>query len=126
MDMTQDLADQLRVLDASDNPQLTATTRAGLDVDREYTLEPLHPAHRGTGLDLIRGVSALGRGRRSGDDVIAMFGIRGEQAVIAQQMHARARHQGGETRDKVQRLEQQVVVDEGLRLVSSSSSMAVS
>ena len=28
--------------------------------------------------------------------------------VIAQQMHARARHQGGETRDKVQRLEQHV------------------
>ena len=47
-------------------------------------------------------------GWRSGDDVIAMFGIRGEQAVIAQQMHARARHQGGKAGDKVQRLKQHV------------------
>lgn len=45
MYMTKDLADQLRVLDASDDPQLTATTRAGLDLNRKYSLEALHPRH---------------------------------------------------------------------------------
>ena len=76
----------------------TAAARTASQIDLEHPPQPLHPAHRGAGLDLKRVVSALGRGRRSADDVIAMFGIRGEQTVIAQQMHARARHQGGETR----------------------------
>jgi hypothetical protein len=72
----------------------TAAARTASQIDREHPAQALHPAHRGAELDLKSVVSALGRGRRSGDDVVAMFGIRGEQTVIAQQM--RARHQRGE------------------------------
>ena len=86
MDMTKDLADQLRVLDASDNPQLTATTRAGLDVDREYTLEPLHPAHRGQRLVGVDG--AVGSAQH---DALAMLEVRRKHPVIAVPVLARRR-----------------------------------
>ena len=107
--MLENPGDERRLCNGRDDTHgPTAAARTASQIDREHPAQPLHPAHRGAGLDLNSVLSALGRGRRSGDDVIAMFGIRGEQTVIAQQMHARARHQGGETRDKVQRLEQHV------------------
>ena len=40
------------------------------------------------------------------DNVVAMLRIGCEQSVVAHQVGARARHQGGEASDKVERLEQ--------------------
>ena len=61
----------------------TTAARTASQIDLEHPPQPLHPAHRGAGLDLEDVVSALRRGCCSGDDVVAMFGIRGEQTVIA-------------------------------------------
>ncbi len=43
--MPQDLGNQWRVFDAGNHPQLAATIRAGLDVNREHPLEALYPLH---------------------------------------------------------------------------------
>ena len=74
--MLEDAGDQFRLCDGGDDTHFATAARTGADVDLEHPTKSLHPAHRGAGLDLNSVVSALGRGRRSGDDVIAIFGIR--------------------------------------------------
>ena len=66
------------------------------DVDVEDALEPLHPAHgRGTRrMGLAGGLMG-----RVGDDVMAVFAVRGEHAVVSGEMGAGARHEGGEAGD---------------------------
>ena len=89
---------------AHDERNSSATARTASQIDLEHPPQPpqpLHRAHRGAGRGLDDVHGALRRGRSSGDDVVAMFGIRSEYAVVAQQMDARARHQGGETRNDV-------------------------
>ena len=73
--MLENPGDEHGLCDGGDDTHFATATRTGADVDREHPTTSLHPAHRGAALDLNSAVSALGRRRRSGDDVIAMFGI---------------------------------------------------
>ncbi len=43
--MPENLCHHLLVLDAGDDPQFPATPGAGLNIDREHSLEALHPDH---------------------------------------------------------------------------------
>ena len=62
----------------------------------EDSLEPLPPAHgRGTSRMGLAG-DLMGR---VGDDVAAVFEVRGEHAVVSGEMGAGARHEGGEASD---------------------------
>ena len=86
------------VLDAGDDAQRGATHATVFDVDVEDALEPLHPAHR-------RGTRRMGLAGglmgTVGDDVMAVFAVRGEHAVVSGEMGAGARHEGGEAGDEV-------------------------
>ena len=101
--MLENPGDERRLCNGRDDTHgPTAAARTASQIDREHPTQALHPAHRGAGLGLENVVTGLRCGRRSGDDVVAMFGIRGKQAVIAHQMGARARHQGGKAGDEVE------------------------
>ncbi|MFT5450437.1 MAG: NAD/NADP transhydrogenase alpha subunit [Gammaproteobacteria bacterium] len=58
------------------------------------------------------GVASSGIGRRGGcmpcDNVLAMSGMRREQAMVTHQMRSRTRYQGGKARNKVEWFEQHV------------------
>jgi len=82
-----------RLCDGGDDTHFATAARTGADVDREHPMKSLHPAHRARGLGLDNVVTGLRCGRMSGNDVIAMFGIRGKQAVIAHQSRS-TRHGG--------------------------------
>jgi len=45
LNVAQDLADQLRLLDTGDDAKLAATVRTGRDLDLKYPLEALCPVH---------------------------------------------------------------------------------
>ena len=107
--MLDDAKGQRRVGNGCDDAYLPTTARTPTEVNREHPTKSLHPTHRGArlgrrGLKLF--VNTWRRWRHRGDDVAAVFGIRGKHAVIANQMDAWACHQRGQPRYKVQRLEQ--------------------
>jgi hypothetical protein len=60
--MGQDSLDYRRIFKACDDLDLPSTALAGLDIDVKYTLEPLHPGHRGMTLGgrLVQPVSPSG------------------------------------------------------------------
>ena len=107
--MIEDLSDHRWIFDARDDLDRTPTMLAGQDVDLEYTLQPLGPRHR----DVVRGfgfVAGLGLasaapGRRH---LFPQSMIWREHPVIAREVDARRRHQGGQAGHKVERLEYHV------------------
>jgi hypothetical protein len=52
--MSEDLLDDIEVLNACDNPHRTAAGWAGLDVDPEYAFQALRPDHRGKDYPSVR------------------------------------------------------------------------
>ena len=95
-EMGEDSLDDLGSLDARDDAQRGATHATVFDVDVEDAFEPLDPAHR-------RGTRRMGLAGglmgTVGDDVMAVFAVRGEHAVVSGEMGAGARHEGGEAGD---------------------------
>ena len=95
-EMCEDSLDDLGSLDARDDAQRGATHATVFDVDVEDAFEPLDPAHR-------RGTRRMGLAGglmgTVGDDVMAVFAVRGEHAVVSGEMGAGARHEGGEAGD---------------------------
>ncbi len=115
--MLENSSDERRLCDGGDDTHLATAARTGADVDREHPAQvspgsmktqsscetALHPAHRRVRLGLESVVRALRAGRHCGDDVRAMFNIRGKQAVIAHQMGPRSWHQLPATRSQPMR-----------------------
>lgn len=103
--------DHHRVFDAGDDPQRPATGRAGLDVDAKDAFEPLRPSHRCSTFHrrlLLPLIGSLGFGalppfRRCHRGAVSTVG--GKYAVQARQVDPRLGHQGGESGDEVERLE---------------------
>ena len=100
-EMSEDPLDDLGSVDAGDDAQRAATHTTVFDVDVEDALEALHPAHGGR----RRMGFAGGLISTVGDDVVAVYEVRGEHAVVSGEMGAGARHEGGEAGDKVHRVE---------------------
>jgi len=104
----EDTANQCRFGDSGNdaNPSPTPWTLA--DVDVEDSSKTLHPTHRCAarrGLAIVRALKAvtIASGARSAsDDVLAVFGIGGEQAMVAHQMNTRAWHQSSEPSQEVE------------------------
>ena len=107
--MRQDLVDHGWSFDARDHLDRTTTVFTGLDLDLEHALQPLGPRHRDVpgwrriSSRLGRAPAALGRRHLFTQPV-----IRREHAVIARQVDSRRRHQGGQSRHKVERLKHHV------------------
>ena len=101
-EMGEDSLDDHGRLDARDDPQRTATHTTVFDVDAEDSLEPLHPAH---GRTTKRMGFAGGVTGRVGDDVAAVFEVRGEHAVVSGEVGAGTWHEGGEAGDEVDGVE---------------------
>ena len=74
--MTKNFRNQRRILDGGDDPELAAAFRAGLDVDGEYSLQALHPRHRGLGLVGIHPTPCS-----SWHDLATVLEVRGEHPV---------------------------------------------
>ncbi len=109
-EVLENLADQLRVLNTGDDLQRPAAVLAGLDVDVEDALQALRPTHghvpRGCPrLFLRRAVCATELGRH---DPRSQAMIRRKHPVVTRQVHSRTRHQSGQSRQKIQRLEYHV------------------
>ena len=75
----EDSLDDLGSLDARDDAQRAAPHPTVFDVDAEHVLEPLHPAHGGRRRMGLAG----GWTNTAGDDVVAVFETRGENAGAA-------------------------------------------
>ena len=99
------------VFDARDHLEPPAAAAAALEVDGEHALESLRPVHGdvpgrrslGRGCVAVRAPASARRGDRG-----AQRRMRGEDAVVPRQVHPRRGHEGGETGDEVQGLEQDV------------------
>ena len=100
-EMSEDPLDELRSVDARDDAQRAATHTTVFDVDVEDALEALHPAHGGW----RRMGFAGGWVSTVGDDVVAVFEVRGEHAMVSGEMSAGAWYEGSEAGDKVHRVE---------------------
>ena len=110
-EMSEDPLDDLGSVDARDDAQRAATHTTVFDVDVEDALEALHPAH---GWSRRMGFAG-GSMSTVGDDVVAVYEVRGEHAVVSAEMGAGAWHRasslrerhfrGGEAGDKVHRVE---------------------
>ncbi len=120
--MLEDGGDNVGILDASDHAQLAAAIRAGLDIDREYPFQSLHPGHGSEGY-----VRFLLTGFAFWHDRLTMLAIRGEHAVEAGEVQSRARNQGGQAGDEVEWLEDDMggaVAEWLLELVDDLSPLA--
>ena len=91
-EMSEDPLDDLGSVDARDDAQRGATHTTVFDVDVEDALEALHPAH---GWRRRMGFAG-GWMSPVGDDVVAVFEVRGEHAMVSGEMGAGAWHEGGE------------------------------
>ena len=100
--MIKNLRNQWRVLDAGNYPELAATFRAGLDIDGEHPLEPLHPAHRGGRLIDIVAPGALRH------DAGAVFEVGCKYSVETGQIQPRPGNQGRQAGDEVHRFQHDV------------------
>lgn len=110
-DVTEDLGHQRWMLDAGDDAEFPPTLRTGLDVDKvngcaasgegalghgENALQSLHPGHRRGGLIAV--CFAAGAVRH---DTFAVSEIGCEHPVKAGEVQLGARHECGESRDKI-------------------------
>ena len=105
----EDARDCLGLGDFANHTKLPSTVGTHTQVDTEHPVEPGHPGHgrRGRVVRVLALLGADGRGV-PGYDEVTVSGVRGEQAVISDEMGARSRHQGGETSDEVLGFEQHV------------------
>lgn len=98
--MAQNFRNQWRIFDAGNHPELAAALRTGLDVDGEDTFEALHPIHGGGRLVFIDDRASAMR-----NDAFAVFEVGCEDPVETREIQSRARHQGSQAGNKVQRLQ---------------------
>jgi hypothetical protein len=98
LNMSENLRDQWRIFDAGDHPEFAAAIRTGLDVDGEYALQSLHPAHRRGG---FIAVDAAARGIRH--DAFAVLKVGRKYSVETSQVESGARHECGEPCYEIQR-----------------------
>ena len=94
--MSEDPLDDLGSVDARDDAQRAATHTTVFDVDVQDALEALHPAHGGR----RRMGFAGGWMSPVGDDVVAVFEVRGEHAVVSGGMGAGAWHRASSLRER--------------------------
>jgi hypothetical protein len=93
--MREDLANHRGLFDGGDDLQLAPAVRAMRDVDVEDALEQARPTHaRGSLRRRLGGFT--GFLERSRHDRGTQSGVRGEHAVEADQVQARARYQRGQ------------------------------
>ena len=107
----------------TDQVQCVAPSSTSKWIDVEHVAQALHPTHR-CAPPLRHGLLVVA-GRRGGPwrrhDEAAVARVGGEQAVEADEMASRARHQSGPARDEVRRLEQHVggsIAKGGLQLIA--------
>ena len=86
-EMNEDPLDDLGSLDARDDAQPAATHTTVFDVDVEHALEPLQPVRGRRGRMAFAGCWTS----TVGDDVVAVFEVRGEHAVVSGEVGAGAR-----------------------------------
>ena len=130
--MFQNLPDCRRVFDTGNNPNRALTLLTDFDIDVEYPFQPLGPGHGGMafGRGFVIGLGGVfvvavavavaltpaGRG-----DKCAVFAVGSEYSVKSCQVHSGFWYQGGQSRDKVQWLEDHMggaVAERCLQLVS--------
>ena len=112
--MAEDFDNHRRIIDGGrstrlrtgDDLQGTAAVRAVFHIDIEDRFEQPGPAHA-RWFSLSLGVIGRGLGGtlwRAGNDFTAQLGVGRQNAVEANQMETRARHQGRQTLHELQRL----------------------
>lgn len=101
--MSENLPDQRRIFNSGDNPKFSTAIQAGLDVDREHSLEALHPTHRSP-----RFIGVDGALRAARHDTLAMLEVRCEHAVKSSQIQPWSGDQRSQAGNEVQRLQYHV------------------
>ncbi len=100
LNVAQDLADQLRLLDTGDDAKLAATVRTGRDLDLKYPLEALCPVHgrkRFVAVDLTSWLPW--------NNLAAVFEVRCKNAMEAREIQSGPWNQCRQARHKIQRLQ---------------------
>jgi hypothetical protein len=119
--MLENSTDDFRIFDAGDDLHRPTALLAAIDLDTEDAFESLRPTHRRVprhrpALPFARNptAAALARHDQSPESM-----IRGKHAVVARQVHSRARHQRGQAGQKIQRLEDYVCSTVAVRCLQS-------
>jgi hypothetical protein len=99
-EMVQNPLDDCGFLDTGDHPQRPAALPAGLDINGEYALEALCPAHRPLPIG-GRCLATLSDSACPGHDPCPVAARRCEHAVVPGQVRAGFWHQRDESRNKV-------------------------
>ena len=127
----EDLLDDLRILDARDDPHRPAAGRTGLDIDPEDPLEALRPGHCGAAFGWRRLLRVRGPGMRGAPappgrgHPRTVFAVRCEHPVETGQVHPRLGHQGGQPGNEIQWLEDDVRRAVSVRRLQLVSDLAV-